>query len=54
MERTESVQEAADKLGVNTETLYRWIWQEKVPAEKFGGRWRVNSDEIRQAWREKP
>jgi excisionase family DNA binding protein len=35
-----NVREASDYLGVSPDTLYRYVYQDKIPAFKLGNRWK--------------
>lgn len=41
-----STAEAADRLGINTRTLYRLIDEDKIPAYKFGRVIRVQGRDV--------
>ena len=34
------IREASDYLGVSRETLYKYVYEEKIPAFKLGNRWK--------------
>jgi len=34
------IREASDYLGVSRETLYKYVYQERIPAFKLGNRWK--------------
>ena len=34
------IREASDYLGVSRETLYKYVFEEKIPAFKLGNRWK--------------
>jgi excisionase family DNA binding protein len=34
------IREASDYLGVSSETLYKYVYEEKIPAFKLGNRWK--------------
>lgn len=35
-----NVKEASEYLGVSPDTLYRYVYQDKIPAFKLGNRWK--------------
>lgn len=35
-----NVKEASDYLGISPDTLYRYVYQDKIPAFKLGNRWK--------------
>lgn len=35
-----NVKEASDYLGISPDTLYRYVYDEKVPAFRLGNRWK--------------
>ena len=35
-----NVKEASDYLGISPDTLYRYVYQAKIPAFKLGNRWK--------------
>jgi excisionase family DNA binding protein len=41
-----TVGEAAEKLGLNPETIRRWIWGKKLPAEKLGLIWYIKPEDL--------
>lgn len=43
---TVTLQEAADRLGVHYMTVYRYVRLGVLPAEKVGGTWRVDVDDL--------
>ena len=45
-ERWLSVQEIAAHLGVNRDTIYKWIERKKMPAHKVGRLWKFLASEI--------
>jgi len=45
-ERWVSVQEVADHLGVNKDTIYKWIDSRGLPAHKLGRLWKFQLGEI--------
>lgn len=44
-----TVEEVADRFGVNTTTVYRLASQKKIPGFKVGNQWRFNEESL-QAW----
>ena len=48
-ERWLSVEEIAVHLGVNRDTIYKWIYRRQMPAHKLGKLWKVKATEI-DAW----
>ena len=48
-ERWLSVEEIAAHLGVNRDTIYKWIDRKKMPAHKVGRLWKFLASEI-DAW----
>jgi len=47
-ERWLSVGEIAAHLGVNPDTIYKWITRKKMPAHKLGRLWKFLASEIDQ------
>ena len=45
-ERWLSVDEIAAHLGVNPETIYKWIERKKLPAHKVGRLWKFKATEV--------
>jgi excisionase family DNA binding protein len=45
-ERWLSVEEIAAHLGVNPDTIYKWIERKKMPAHKLGRLWKFLASEI--------
>ncbi len=43
-----SVDEIAEYLGIQRETVYTWISKKKMPAHKVGRLWKFKRDEIDQ------
>jgi excisionase family DNA binding protein len=35
-----NIREASDYLGISPDTLYRYVYQDKLPAFKLGNRWK--------------
>ncbi|MCZ7641334.1 MAG: helix-turn-helix domain-containing protein [Verrucomicrobia bacterium] len=48
-ERWLSVEEIAAHLGVNPDTVYKWIERKKMPAHKVGRLWKFQTSEV-DAW----
>lgn len=48
-ERWLSVEEIAAHLGVNRDTIYKWITRKKMPAHKAGRLWKFLASEV-DAW----
>ncbi|MCI0623783.1 MAG: helix-turn-helix domain-containing protein [Acidobacteria bacterium] len=48
-ERWLSVEEIAVHLGVNPDTVYKWIERKKMPAHKVGRLWKFQATEV-DAW----
>lgn len=47
-ERWLSVGEIAAHLGVNPDTIYKWITRKKMPAHKLGRLWKFLASEVDQ------
>jgi excisionase family DNA binding protein len=47
-ERWLSVEEIAAHLGVNRDTIYKWLVRKKMPAHKVGRLWKFLASEIDQ------
>ncbi len=45
-ERWLSVEEIAVHLGVNPDTVYKWIGRKKMPAHKVGRLWKFQATEV--------
>ena len=45
-ERWQSVEEIAAHLGVNPDTVYKWIERKKLPAHKMGRLWKFMASEV--------
>ena len=45
-ERWLSVQEIAAHLGVNPDTIYKWIIRKKMPAHRLGRLWKFLASEV--------
>jgi len=48
-ERWLSVDEIAAHLGVNPDTIYKWVVRKKMPAHKVGRLWKLLASEV-DAW----
>ncbi len=48
-ERWLSVEEIAAHLGVNRDTIYKWLTRKKMPAHKVGRLWKFLASEV-DAW----
>lgn len=48
METYYTVQEAAEKLKVNVQTVYRWIYSGKLNATKVIDLWRISETELKR------
>jgi excisionase family DNA binding protein len=46
------IQEASEYLGVSRETLYKYVYEEKIPAFKLGNRWKFKKT-ILDRWMER-
>jgi excisionase family DNA binding protein len=47
-----NIRQASAYLGVSTDTLYKYVYEEKIPAFKLGNRWKFKKT-ILDAWMEK-
>ncbi len=45
-ERWLSVEEIAEHLGVNPDTIYKWVVRKKMPAHKLGRLWKFLASEV--------
>lgn len=45
-ERWLSVEEIAAHLGVNRDTIYKWLVRKKMPAHKIGSLWKFLASEV--------
>lgn len=41
-----SVQEIALYLGVSKETIYRWLYSNKIPSIKIGKQWKFKTSDV--------
>ena len=46
------IREASDYLGVSRETLYKYIYEERIPAFKLGNRWKFKKT-VLDRWMER-
>jgi excisionase family DNA binding protein len=46
-----NIRQASQYLGVSTDTLYKYVYEEKIPAFKLGNRWKFKKT-ILDAWME--
>jgi len=46
------IRAASDYLGVSRETLYKYVFEEKIPAFKLGNRWKFKKT-VLDRWMEK-
>lgn len=46
------MREASDYLGVSRETLYKYIYEERIPAFKLGNRWKFKKT-VLDRWMER-
>lgn len=46
------IREASDYLGVSRETLYKYVYDERIPAFKLGNRWKFKKT-VLDRWMEK-
>ncbi len=47
-----NIREASDYLGVSRDTLYRYIYEDRIPAFKLGNRWKFKKT-VLDRWMEK-
>ena len=47
-----NIRQASQYLGVSTDTLYKYVYEEKIPAFKLGNRWKFKKT-ILDAWMER-
>ncbi|HEY4681646.1 MAG TPA: helix-turn-helix domain-containing protein [Candidatus Acidoferrales bacterium] len=47
-----NIRQASQYLGVSPDTLYRYVYQDKIPAFKLGNRWKFKKT-ILDRWMEK-
>lgn len=48
-DRSASVEEICQHLGVSSDTVYRWIDRSAMPAHKMGRKWKFKRDQV-DAW----
>ncbi|MCJ7503388.1 MAG: helix-turn-helix domain-containing protein [Acidobacteriia bacterium] len=46
------IREASEYLGVSRETLYKYVYEERIPAFKLGNRWKFKKT-VLDPWMEK-
>jgi excisionase family DNA binding protein len=46
------IREASEYLGVSRETLYKYVYEDKIPAFKLGNRWKFKKT-VLDRWMEK-
>ncbi|MFQ5927219.1 MAG: helix-turn-helix domain-containing protein, partial [Terriglobia bacterium] len=47
-----NIREASDYLGISPDTLYRYVYQDKIPAFKLGNRWKFKKT-VLDRWMER-
>ena len=47
-----NIRQASQYLGVSPDTLYKYVYEEKIPASKLGNRWKFKKT-ILDAWMER-
>ena len=47
-----SIREASEYLGISPDTLYRYVYQDRIPAFKLGNRWKFKKT-ILDRWMER-
>ena len=47
-----NIRQASDYLGVSPDTLYKYVYEEKIPAFKLGNRWKFKKT-ILDSWMER-
>jgi excisionase family DNA binding protein len=47
-----NIRQASQYLGVSTDTLYKYVYEEKIPAFKLGNRWKFKKT-ILDSWMER-
>ena len=47
-----NIRQASQYLGVSPDTLYKYVYEEKIPAFKLGNRWKLKKT-ILDAWMER-
>ena len=48
-----NIRQASQYLGVSPDTLYKYVYEEKIPAFKLGNRWRFKKSRLDQWMEEK-
>lgn len=48
-----NIREASEYLGVSPDTLYKYVYEEKIPAFKLGNRWKFKKSKLDQWMDEK-
>jgi len=48
-----NIKEASDYLGVSADTLYKYVYEERIPAFKLGNRWKFKKSKLDQWMDEK-
>ena len=48
-----NIRQASEYLGVSPDTLYKYVYEEKIPAFKLGNRWRFKKSKLDQWMEEK-
>ncbi len=48
-----NIKEASSYLGVSPDTLYKYVYEEKIPAFKLGNRWKFKKSKLDQWMDEK-
>jgi len=48
-----NIKEASEYLGVSTDTLYKYVYEERIPAFKLGNRWKFKKSKLDQWMDEK-
>lgn len=47
-----NIREASDYLGISPDTLYRYVYQDRIPAFKLGNRWKFKKT-VLDRWMER-
>jgi len=47
-----NIRQASEYLGVSTDTLYKYVYEERIPAFKLGNRWKFKRSML-DAWMER-
>ncbi|HVZ59595.1 MAG TPA: helix-turn-helix domain-containing protein [Terriglobales bacterium] len=48
-----NIREASQYLGVSPDTLYKYVYEEKIPAFKLGNRWKFKKSKLDEWMEEK-